>query len=676
MGNPESPSPSSNSTRVSESTRVLLVLLLPILGGALAFSSLIGDSITFDETAHLTSGVSYLKTGDFRLAPDHPPLAKIWAGIPFLFLDNRWPGPDTSGWKEGDAFRFGRVWLFERNDGEGLLPAARAMIVVLLLGTFFGIYLTARRIFGPGAALLALTVAVFSPTLLAHGRLVTTDLPATFLILVTLLAFARLMSRITWGNLFLASLSVAALSLTKFSWPLVLPGLAAMALHTAIWSRPSPWELELALPGRNRSPIRKQLPHRTQRALALVGIGMLLGFVIWISIWSVFQWRYSPFLGDDRHLATFIALPDPGQPPAETRAAAWETIMHDRHGLPRGGPTAGFVRWARTHHFLPEAYLYGIAYTGKSTQARNAYLNGEIQITGRRIYFPIAFLIKTPIPILLLLIGGLAAATTGKSPAPREPVLLVGLASFAAIYAVSAIASNLNIGHRHLLPIYPVLIILAGQSAAWWRRLPGRFFVLSMVLWLVGANLWIHPHYLSYFNELIGGPGNGHRYLADSNIDWGQDMKRLARYARSHPDETIKLAYFGSGDPTRYGFDCEMLPSTFPFEPRAELTGGTYVISLNQLLGIYYPEARQSFWENIEVGRMYRQLDRMLAPSAPESERPEDESAKPVWSGRYDRLRRGRLLNRLRERPPDERIGYSLFLYRLTDSDIEVILRP
>ena len=149
----------------------VLVPALLLLAGLLAVTSLVRDSITYDETSHLTAGMSYLQTGDFRLAPDHPPLAKVWCAWPLLFMNHQWPPADNPHWLDAQVFQLGRDWLFRLNDGQRLLVAGRCMMVILLLATCLTTYALARRLFGPAAALLSLTLAALAPTLLAHGRL-------------------------------------------------------------------------------------------------------------------------------------------------------------------------------------------------------------------------------------------------------------------------------------------------------------------------------------------------------------------------------------------------------------------------------------------------------------------------------------------------------------------------
>ena len=181
-----------------------------------------------------------------------------------------------------------------------------------------------------------------------------------------------------------------------------------------------------------------------------------------------------------------------------------------------------------------------------------------------------------------------------------------------------------------------------------------------------------HPHYLSYFNELVGGPPRGHLYLADSNIDWGQDLKRLSRYAADHPQEKIKLSYFGMADPRAYGIDAEMLPSSLAFGPSAELTAGTYVISVTQLLGVYLPEARpgnegETLWKTSQA--LSAQIP---GPSGADGFAPRNTQTEEEL--RY--FQSCLLISRLRGWEPDERIGWSLWVYRLTDADVARLVSP
>lgn len=295
---------------------------------------------------------------------------------------------------------------------------------------------------------------------------------------------------------------------------------------------------------------------------------------------------------------------------------------------------------------------------------------GEYSLNGWRSYFPIAFVIKTPVATMLLVLLGFLAFLSGKASFFENGMLLSGLLMFGACYALAAATSNINIGHRHLLPIYPVLYIIAGAAGRLTMARAGRLAIGGAVMLLALSTIHVHPHYLSYFNELIGGPARGHLYLADSNIDWGQDLKRLGEYAQHHPGEKIKLAYFGMAEPGAYGIKAEMLPSSVSFGPPAELTAGTYVISVTQWLGVYLPEARPEN-EDLLGARIAAEVNKQMRLNS-------DATAfAAAWESPVVRqLRACLLISRLRQFKPDDRIGWSMFVYRLTESDIKKLASP
>lgn len=646
------------------------VPLLLLVSAGLALSSLRGDSVTFDEPSHLMAGYSYLRTGDFRMAPDHPPLAKVWAAWPLLLTENRWPAENNAYWVDGNTFEFGRDWLFRLgNDGQRLVVAGRLMMVLLLLALCASTYALGRAVFGPGAGLLALALAALSPTLLAHGRLVTTDLPIALCGVLVLLAFTHLAARPTWWRVIVAGLALAAAAVTKMSWPLLVPALVVMAALTVFEPRP------IERPTRRPAGAGQgAAAPGWQRRLGVVGVSALgVMIVAWAGIWTAYGWRrtITPELDPARQSPAQVQSLEQA---TEKLGFQWQVAMHHRDGTPRRELSARFVELAARTGVLPDAYLLGLAMTLHATSERPSYLMGNYSMVGWRSYFPVAFVIKTPISVLLLLIAGVCALAR-RRVRPRSRVLWIGMLVFIGVYGAYVISSRFNIGHRHLLPLYPLLFVVAGAAAAWTQARAGRIAIGVLLGWLLGANLWIHPHYLSYFNELIGGPGRGHRYLADSNIDWGQDLLRLADYARAHPAEEIKLAYFGSAVPTAY-LGCTALPSMMPFAPPAVLTPGTYVVSVTQLLGVYDPSIRDEFWTadmRRRYGEMMALVARPLPPDAPEATRRNFEQVR----AQVEELRRRRLLNHLRKRAPDERIGYSLLVFRInSEAELAALTAP
>lgn len=217
----------------------------------------------------------------------------------------------------------------------------------------------------------------------------------------------------------------------------------------------------------------------------------------------------------------------------------------------------------------------------------SAYLMGQFSIQGWWYYFPLAMLIKTPLPTFALAAWGLWILVR------RTPPLELGFLLWAPLLlgTVFVFGNAKNIGLRYLLGIYPFLFLLVGNTATTALRSWRTYLVAFLALWYVVGTARIHPHHLAYFNELVGGPDNGYRYLVDSNLDWGQDLKGLKAYMDERGIERIKLSYFGSVDPRLYDLDYEWLPSFVLPNPTARPveipTTGTIAISATNLVGVY-----------------------------------------------------------------------------------------
>jgi len=262
----------------------------------------------------------------------------------------------------------------------------------------------------------------------------------------------------------------------------------------------------------------------------------------------------------------------------------WATYLFELRTLPGWTfPLPAASHWAG----LP--YIRSYMGAGQST-----FLAGKLYPTGYWAYFPLAILVKTPLPILI----GLAVAIgicirRGLGPLwSALPLIAVPL-----VYTASAIALALNIGYRHLLPVWPFVFVFIGIQVAR-LQIPfktGRTLYLPLgallFTWYAWGTLHTWPYTLTYFNELAGGPDNGYRYLADSSVDWGQAIKGLREYVDRHNVRDLKLAAFTSLDPVIYDFSFERIPPTVGapvFLPsRFNPAPGTYAISATPLQGIW-----------------------------------------------------------------------------------------
>ena len=679
-------------SRAARSAHALAVIGLLALAGTLATTAALRDSDTFDETSHLTAGAVYLTRGDFRFAPDHPPLAKYWCAAPLLLLHPHWPNADTpagrealQAWDEAAVFQYGRPWLFQLNDGQRFLVVGRCMMVVVLLATCLATWALARRLFGPAAGLLALALAALSPAMLAHGHLVTTDMPITLCVVLSLLTFARLMEQMNWPRLLAAGAALAAAAVTKMSWPLLLPAILVMAV-AALWpSRPVPAAADeyaggpapradsgagqASLPAPSKAAQQDEPEDSVRRRVPLVlGSLMFLGLFVWAGIWVAYG-------GHATVLAPPPASADPNQADAELArarlelAVLWNLALADPDGRPATGILPTLLRAAAEKAVLPEAYLLGFAGARLGTHNRAGYFWGECSRRGWWGYFPVAFALKTPLALLAFIVAGVLTVAARRAPV-RDRVLLLGVIAFGLFYCGMAITGSINLGERHLLPVYPLLYAFGGAAAAWAARRMGQVLICLGLAGLAYASAAIHPQYLAYFNELAGGPLNGPRYLVDSNLDWGQDLLRLADYQQRHPGESLKLAYFGSALPTFY-LDCRSLPGYYDWGPRAPLTAGTYVLSETLRAGAYDEEMRPDWWT--PERRAAYVTEAFLAAGAPSLD-PRIDRREALRE--YRDMRYKRLIANLHNRTPDERVGYTLRIYRLSDADIAALTAP
>ncbi len=656
---------------------IAAVALLLGLHAWLALSSSVEKSATFDEIAHLGGGYLHWTTGDYRFNAESGALPQRWAAWPLLAMDLGVPPDGHPARRDANVWILGRELLYGEGQGAGTrLQAGRAMIVTLSLLLGGLVYAWSKAAWGRAGGLLSLALYSLSPTMLAHARLVTADLTAALFFLLATGALWRLLERVTPARFAGAALAIAALILSKMSGVLILP-IAAILVALRLARR---HPLELAWGARQRS-----IMPRGRRALVIAALAIAVVAVVLGAVWSVYGGRYS-------------AQPDA---PAEG-----SRFLHSFESvLERGGLAGAVLGVAREARLVPEAYLWGLAYTLDTTRERDAFLAGRTGRTGWWWFFPYAVAVKTPLALFGLL--GLAAAARDRRPrgSPRRTDPLWALV---AVYSLAAVASHLNIGHRHMLPVYPALFIFAGAAGRWLtRRAPGDrsslrgrspgqeglgqgpepkariLGAMAAVLTLacLGSFAWesrqIGPHYLSYFNQLAGGPGNGYRHLVDSSLDWGQDLPGLATFLRelraAEGDTPVYAAYFGAAPPAYYGIEARWLYSFFPVAtpgPTTTLTGGIYCVSATLLQSMHMELPGP--W-NVEREDIYRQrraeVEQLIGEGDAAAERSPQEWAQILRS--YDRLRSARLFAFLRRREPDARIGYSIHVYRLSEAEVD-----
>jgi hypothetical protein len=681
----------------------------------LALTAVAEKCTTFDEPYHLAGGYTYWKFGDFRIHPENGNLPQRWAALPLLFGDYQFSSLDDQSWrtslKESIAPRF--LYLMG-NEADDILRRGRAMIAVLgvVLGAL--VFGWTRRLLGLTAAFISLTLYVFCPTLLANGALATSDMTAALFFTAVVACLWSVLHRVTWQKVFLSALVMAGLFVAKFSAPMIII-VGALLVGVQIASR----QPLIVSWGKTAC----QIHARRRRLLAHLAVLGIHAIVVWIVIWACYNFRYEMF-----HPA-MTAVDSSGEQPVvvDTMQPSWDTLLEND-----GSVIDQFIVTSRELHFLPEAYLYGFAYARYFAQGRQAFLNGEFSTTGWPQFFPYCLLVKTPLTLLILLVLAMIAiwnswqTTDDRSPRQHRARMIAGLYraaplwSLFLVYWAFAITSHLNIGHRHLLPTYPAMIILAGGSALWLSRLvagkaikssstsapedsqPGngstnwlnsrRHPALALIsLGCVGLfvleSLWQWPNYLTYFNQSIGGQKYAYRHLVDSSLDWGQDLPALGKWLTDQgldkSPNKVYLSYFGMGSPKYYGIDATWLPSGAALAevvPK-RFDEGTYCISATMLQSAYTAFPRR--W-NPGYEKVYQQLRANLINYNRTGNDPLARQRFLDQSGGQDGVSQmitsfhtasfARLCSYLRGREPDAEINYSILIYRLSRADLQRIL--
>jgi hypothetical protein len=514
----------------AERSHWLAVGLLLILFAQLATSSTVKSPV-FDEPLHTARAYYVTATGNWDMQAGHLPLLYRLLGPLFWALPERPAPAGMTGAKDHVEMARDIIRALDRPWDMLIFPLR---VVVMGLTLFLGatLYRWAGERHGARGGLLALFVYTFSPNVLAHGRLVTTDLLLTCFFFLAVYVFQRLLRHPNMERCAAASLSLGLAMGSKVSALLLPPTLILLVVGrwTALRSDPE-------RPSGPAAPrFRRFLSDMTWLAFA----GLLAAMVVWF----LYGFESGPW------------------------AEAWPAL-----------PLPSYVKT------LSQVQEHG------ATRGHPAFLAGKRSGGGWSTYFPIALAIKTPMPTLIGALAGAAWLLLQKRWWDWLTACLPG-----ALFLAAATVSSLNIGYRHILPVVPFIILLLSAVADLpWHRLPVAAAGGGLAIWLVMGTLSIHPDYLAFFNELAGGPRGGHRYLTDSNLDWGQDLKQLRDYLDEQNIDRVHLSYFGNVDPGTYGIDYDPLPSHFPIGEVKDFTPfapepGIYAISVTNLSGQFLVE--------------------------------------------------------------------------------------
>jgi len=499
-------------------------VLLLLLGHLLfCWHTAFSKSITHDELWHLPVGARNLGEWRFDIEVLNPPVSRVWAAIPLVL-----GGAEISQTVKGTGVG-GQFVQDHPQDFMTWYHWGRFFHLFWTLATATLVYCWARRLFGMNGALATLLLYVTCPNLIAHGSLVTPDTPSIFAFISTLFAFTFWCERPDWRRACLWGVLLGVAQGIKFTCLLLVPLLFAIAV-VQLWGR--------RIAGLQWKQVGGQFA--IGMGISLIVLGSCYGFQGLFVPLKDYTFRASELVTLQKVLEPVSQLPVP----------------------------------------FPRDYILGIDEQRHVMSGQHPiFLDGRWSLQGFPDYFFKALLYKLPHVFQLLLVFSFISFCLGWSGPRRWRDVLTLLLPVALVLFITS-GESLQLGVRYILPVIPLLMILAGSSfrvldraSMKTRMVTGLFLVL-----FCGLSLRHHPHHLAYFNELAGGPIGGRQHLLDSNLDWGQDLHLLKKRLEERNWDQYRMAYFGSFSPEILGMSFTTPPSRRP-EP------GRYAVSVNYVMG-------------------------------------------------------------------------------------------
>lgn len=557
------------------------------------------ESMVFDEKAHIPAAYSYVRYGDMRLNPEHPPLIKDLSGLPLLALkpsfplqSKEWQSGVNKQWVIGDMFVNCTQPDIACNNADSLLFWSRLPIIIISIILGIVLFVWTKELGGTLAGLFAVLLYTADPNIIAHNHYVTTDIGIAAFIFFAFYFFVRFLKNPSLENIIVAGIFLGLAELSKFSAVLLFPIFGLFVILYAL---------------------TKQSPKNTQNKSSFktrVFLRYCLGFagiiaVCFALIWSLYAWN------------TF------NMPAEKTILNANQVFNGDKsvqilaRNIIHTLSASEFLR-PFSHYFLG-VFMVFARVAGGNTH----YFLGTVSAQASQWYFPIVFLLKETLPFLFLLIftSFYALFLLGKTIScnkksfssfvslfihsfQNKPAQYLAI-FFILFYSYLSITGNLTIGFRHLFPILPFLYMLIAKTIFdFLKRRENEPLTHKMLSWMLGVLMFIiaaipalaYPRYLSYFNPVTGGNKNGYKYVTDSNYDWGQDLKNLNTFIKTHNNckagiiilgksqcaltkdypaiNKIRVDYFGGGSPSYY-----LKEAFIPWNDQRDPETGWYAIS-------------------------------------------------------------------------------------------------
>ncbi|MBV8856265.1 MAG: glycosyltransferase family 39 protein [Acidobacteria bacterium] len=541
---------------------MLCVALLALMGAQM-LSVIRQKSITVDEWVLIPAGFYHLTAGDYRPVNEHPPVAKILGAAPLVALGAEAPAIEEGAHDYGYFLgKFDEFWRVNAWRLDYLCFWARVPAVVLTLCLGALVFVFTRRHWGARAALFAVALFTLEPTVLAHGRVVQTDVPSALALLVFAFALRGYLKTPDVGRAAGVGAAAGFAAVTKFSMVALGPVLCVVCAALFVFAPRK---------GLSRARVAAQAIAVAVAAVLAVNAGYLF--------------HHAPPEPFEDALARSVVAFDVGQ------------------GALRAALGTGY-------HLLqivfPPDFVKGVGWQlGHAKLGHPAGLLGDYSQHGWWYYFPVAFALKTPLPVLLLTLAGFVwgGLRLRRAREGRLLVLLLPPAFFTALLMFSTI----NIGVRYYLPAYPFFFMLAGamlddllrRAEPRRRALAAALAVLSFG-WVAFEAARAYPDHMTYLNQLASGAPHWW-YLSDSNVEWGDDVRDLALYLRGRGETRVGGAILGWQLLGLYGIE-----QTAVFVPPGEAVEETRYVAIGASLlnGSTVPQEFEEGWGLNEYERV------------------------------------------------------------------------
>lgn len=496
----------------NEKTKYFFVFVLLALIPLQALTSIRWKSATVEEGVHLAAGAYYLKTGDFEKIPGYPPLIRMWISLPAWLSGVKIPDEKLSP-DDMYPFEFGARFLYEYNDADSVLFKGRSMVVLLSLLLGFYVFRLTKDLFGWEAALISLLFYCFCPNILANSRITTLDLPLTAFFFITLFYYRRALRNDGKTGIILSGVFAFLTLSAKYSGILLFPVLCILNMALFFINRKQPGSIRPSL--------------RSWKIFV---------FVLFFSVFMI-NLEYG-FKGSFGNIKTY-----------------YESLPKNQHNIIETIIPESVSKVPVLFSFplpVPREYLRGLdltIYYDLKVIHPNWYL-GKLYMNGEHWwhYYLTAMGLKLPPASLIMILSALFAGTYIflKHPDKKEEVSILFTPCLIFFLFFSFICHS-QLGLRLILPVFPFLFTACGFSTQYLlsKKRAGYFILPVLMGWYLFSSISIYPHYLSYFNEIAGGPVKGIEYFADSNLDWGQDIKGLKKYMNEKGIKEINLIYYG-----------------------------------------------------------------------------------------------------------------------------------